>query len=41
MFLLKQRPQYGKQFFGQLIAFPMVVVPDLLILEVEIIVYIW
>ena len=40
MFLLKQRPQYGKQFIGQPIAFPMVV-PDLLILEVEIIVYIW
>ena len=29
MFLLKQRPQYGKQLTGQLIAFPMVVVPDL------------
>ena len=41
MFLLKQRPQYGKQLVGQLIAFPMVVVPDLLILQVEFIVYIW
>ena len=38
MFLLKQRPQYGKQLVGQLITFPMVVVPDLLILQVEIIV---
>ena len=38
MFLLKQRPQYGKQLVCQLIAVPMVVVPDLLILQVEIIV---
>ena len=38
MFLLKQRPQYGKQLVRQLIAFPMVVVPDLLILQVEIVV---
>ena len=41
MFLLKQRPQYGKQLVGQLVAFPMVVVPDLLILQVAIIVYVW
>ena len=39
MFLLKQRLQYGKQLVGQLIAFPIVVVPDLLILQVEIIVF--
>ena len=41
MFLLKQRHQYGKQLVGQLVAFPIVVVPDLLILQVEIIVFIW
>ena len=41
MYLLKQRAQFGKQLVGQLISFLMVVVPDLLILQVEFIVYIW